>query len=107
MRVVPYAVGRDAESRRPIEIVLKDELPTDESLSIAYEVGERFEGDHFGNNLILSYHDKECSFSVHDIIIPNLSEDVLSAICSKHGIKIVDDTRKVELVCSLSTADVA
>lgn len=107
MRVAPYAVGRHPKTGLPVEIALNNELPTDKSLTVEFEVGERFPGDHFGNNLILSFYASDLKCSVHDIIIPDLPSDLVSALKAKAVIKIVDQARSVVLLCNLGTALVA
>lgn len=106
MKVVEYAVERDKKTRKPLrlELAAGSLIPTEEDLELTWEVGERYVNDPFGHNLIFSYHGEDSDFSLLDVIVPNLPDDVVETILNTDGITISDSGAGITLVCGCATA---
>ncbi len=89
MKIVSYLVRR--EFNEPTGLVVADALPVrDDSLNVDYSFGRVSEADSFGQSLFIHYSDASNGADLVDIILPDMSDELMDELLMQDSFKIHD-----------------
>lgn len=89
MKIVSYLVRR--ELNEPTGLIVAKALPKqDDTLEVSFTIGRVSEADRFGKSLFIHYSDSTSGADLIDIILPNMTDELMDELLAQGQFSIFD-----------------